>query len=502
MSRIKLARIVALCIGSAIAHEACVGRQTPREDPSDPAVMTYGYAPRPDGSVRLQPDVVIVGGGARAIKSVGDDGLTWTIDGSAKNAGELKLGQIAFVTSRAVGRVVQIKRQDRALVLTLAPVALTDVVRDGELRIAHEMTPETFLYRELPILPGMISAPGAPVALRTTPSSESFGVVPATLFEAGAPVSPPSGGIPQTSKSSFKIKIGEFDVEPYFKGEIKGPEHKNKIGLKITRNLGKVGTNLTGGLKFSGDVTLLVDKLHLQTHVPIADGKIGAHSSVQVHGIKGLLLALSAGVEHGLQDNQRIRAEVPLELTAQIPPGPETGGIPMVAQIKFKFIVQTAFSSKHATLGGEGRYSLDGPLGYAKGSIAEPVLKVEQSILDNLDGISLGASGIVVAWETRFLVGIGTTAAMAGPYVKVTVATGVSRGSVLGAPLADCKGATLKIDVGGGVGVQLASATAIMETLKRVLGKSPKLEFEAVEAMATVFTRSSVVPDVPICGGK
>jgi hypothetical protein len=272
--------------------------------------------------------------------------------------------------------------------------------------------------------------------------------------------------------------------------------------LKITRNLGKVGKTLSGGLKFSGDVTLLVDKLHLQTHVPIADGKVGAHSSVQVHGIKGLLVALSAGVEHGLQDNQRIRAEVPIELTAQIPPGPGTGGLPMVAQIKFKFIVQTAFSSKHATLGGEGRYSLDGPLGYAGGRISPAVLNVEQSILADLEGISLGASGIIVAWETRFLLGIGTAAvAMAGPYVKLTVSAGVSRGSILGVSLADCKGATLKLDVGGGVGVQLASAAEIMKTLKRILGKDVKLEFEAMEAMATVLTRRSVVPDAPICGG-
>ena len=63
-----------------------------------------------------------------------------------------------------------------------------------------------------------------------------------------------------------------------------------------------------------------------------------------------------------------------------------------------------------------------------------------------------------------FLLGFGNEVAMAGAYVKLTIAMGTSRGSFLGfelggplsnplRPVIDCKGVTLKIDLGTGVAV-------------------------------------------------
>src|SRR5262245_25967069 len=73
-------------------------------DATDPA--RYAYGPRTDDSVVYQPDVVLVAGGGKTIRSVSADGFTYVIDGRARGAGEVRPGKIMFVTSEAVGRVV------------------------------------------------------------------------------------------------------------------------------------------------------------------------------------------------------------------------------------------------------------------------------------------------------------------------------------------------------------------------------------------------------------
>src|SRR5438552_1081224 len=56
---------------------------------AEDALLAYGYAPDPHGSAVYQPDVVLVGGGPQIVRSVSDDGLTWTIDAHAPNADKL-----------------------------------------------------------------------------------------------------------------------------------------------------------------------------------------------------------------------------------------------------------------------------------------------------------------------------------------------------------------------------------------------------------------------------
>ena len=39
----------------------------------DPAVLAYGYGPKPNRHVRYQPDVVLIGDGPHAIRTVSPD---------------------------------------------------------------------------------------------------------------------------------------------------------------------------------------------------------------------------------------------------------------------------------------------------------------------------------------------------------------------------------------------------------------------------------------------
>src|ERR1700730_7863327 len=125
--RHRLVRALPLVV-LAVLPTRC-SRGAPSE--SAEAVRQFGYGPQPDRHVRYQPDVMMIEGGANAVRGVSSDGLTWTIDSRARGAHDLKIGQIMFATSRAVGRVAAIQERERDLAVTLVPVSLTEVIRDA-----------------------------------------------------------------------------------------------------------------------------------------------------------------------------------------------------------------------------------------------------------------------------------------------------------------------------------------------------------------------------------
>ena len=56
------------------------------------ALKTYGYGANPTGA-DYQPGVVVVGGGAAAIRSASGNGLVWTIAKDAPGADKLRSGR-------------------------------------------------------------------------------------------------------------------------------------------------------------------------------------------------------------------------------------------------------------------------------------------------------------------------------------------------------------------------------------------------------------------------
>jgi hypothetical protein len=99
------------------------------------AERKYGIAPVRDPSVTYQPDVVLVGRGAEAIREQSTNGFIWIIDGSAAHANELTPGKIFFMTGRAVGRVVDVRKSGSDLVVAVGPVNLAEVVQEALVHI-------------------------------------------------------------------------------------------------------------------------------------------------------------------------------------------------------------------------------------------------------------------------------------------------------------------------------------------------------------------------------
>jgi hypothetical protein len=460
----------------------------------DEATLTYGYGPDPKGTVVYQPDVVIIGGGPKAIRSASANGLVWTIDGNAPGAKELTEGKVMFATSRAAGRVIKIDTVGPDLAVTLGPVSLTEVVKDADIKLSVNLAPESMVFQEIPDYPGVLTVPPPLSAMRPSGSIYSLASYDEPVIEER--VGGDDKNFPPAAKTSSKLAIGDWEVEPYFSAQQKtSTSRKHKLGIKVQR---KLVHGSGGGLKIGIDAHMIVQDFGVETSIPIYGGKVGPTSRLVLRGIEGIAINVLSGAEQGLSDNTRIRIEVPGEFADQIPPA-LTGGIPLVAHVKLKFIISTAFSAKNSTLVAGGKYALKGLIGYDGSKALIPTFDVVEPLVPSIKGASVGANGIVFAWETRVLVGLGVPLAMAGPYGKIVTSVGVSLGSGLGAPLARCRGATLKLDIGGGMGAQVSSVMS--DFLKSILGKKAKFETEIAEMMNNVVNRTVVAPDVPMCRG-
>ncbi|HET9773039.1 MAG TPA: hypothetical protein VFS16_19230 [Acidimicrobiia bacterium] len=143
-SRLPLRTAVASVAGFALLASACssggkddgggavqAGRAS---DQPAAAVVPASADVLPDPRLQLSADTVIVrSNGGRAVRSIPDDPDTLVIDAGAEGADQLDEGEIMLLTGVTVVRVAKLERAGDELRITGAPVALPEVIRDGEL---------------------------------------------------------------------------------------------------------------------------------------------------------------------------------------------------------------------------------------------------------------------------------------------------------------------------------------------------------------------------------
>ncbi len=479
---------------SAIASASApvISTATVPAGPLNAAGKTYGYGANATGA-DYQPDVVVVGGGASSIRSASANSLVWTIAKSAPGADKLKVGSVMLLTSVAAGRVNAIHDDGDSRIVTLAPINLTDVIKNGSIDVDQPVPASAVSYQVIPDLPWAQSTPKANdlPSVNISPSgyrgTRAFIAEPAALAlqgparqEPNVPDAGPAGGtLPLASDSSVEVKVGEWTLSPSVEA--------NKLSLGVERD---------GALKVGINVAFDTDNLRFHGIDSIKNGQT-THSGFEITGITGLTVSLQAGAAGGSADNEKIKIEIPVEANIEIPPSPATAGLPMNFKVSFKFSVETAITGNNSTLVATGIWGLAGPIGFDGDKLMTPTFTVKQSILDSITGITLGPSGIVFALEMKFMLGVGVASLSAGPFTGVIIDLGVTNGSSLGANLARCKGATLDLKGSAGVGLEL-SAEAI-PILKDLL---PGAKYEySLETSTNLLHRSQVVPDVPLCSG-
>lgn len=427
--------LLAAGCGSADQPGSEAGGAQPPRGPD--AIAAFGYGPEPAGDVTYQPDVVLIGGGPEAIRSVSDDRMVWTLDDHAPGVDELEPGKVLFASSDAVGRILRLEKTDDGLAVTLAPVTLTEVVRDAHLVLDQKVSLASLGLREVPDLPGGLVDEAADAGSTTT----SEAAAPLANGDDGTVVLPELQLVAATAASAEggdgaerTMQVGDWSLTGY--------RRSDALGVRGERTAGK------GGLKVDFDAHVEVGELHVTADVPITRGVVGT-SHFEIDGITGLDVRVTGGAGNGLTDNRSVKLELPVQLTERV----IIGGLPATLTQKMKFLLETAFTAKNGNLSASGSWAIDGPLGFDGSTLTTPTITERDKLIESIEGISVGVNGLVfgVAFEFGLLVGLPV--AGAGPLASFITSIGIVNGSDLG--MVTCRQSNLTSTLTAGVGLDV-----------------------------------------------
>ncbi|MDG4809717.1 hypothetical protein O7634_23450 [Micromonospora sp. WMMD1120] len=444
-----------------LALTACLDARpaVPADDKND---LRYGAAPAAHPDVTLHRDVVIVSGGSSVVRSVTDGGLTWRIDPRAGNADRLAPGKVMFLTGRGVGRVLDARRDGRDLAVTIGPVGITDVIQDGEFRSAQPISladasayqfDDTFWAHPSPEAPR-----SEPTATATVNSAPATTVNALTLTGTR----PATAAAPLTASAAARADKLEAEA------------------LCCADGVGARFSYRDSGLSLSGSIAFVMKRPSATFHLVI-DGSTVTVAELRIHGAGGVRVQVDATTTTG--QNVHPVAFVPVTFSVPIE---SILGIPFSATVRQSIGIRTGFSAGHTTIKASGEYSLGGTMGfgYADGRFGPRWpggLQVKRSLVDSVDGRSVGANALLIDYDVKFFVGLGAVVFSAGLYAGLTTTVGITRGSSIGfgglqglAAGEGCNRADLTINARYGIGYTIPALVAkVINFFLRVFNAKP-----------------------------
>lgn len=397
-----------------------------------PSEFRYGVAPTRNNQVVYRDDVILVGGGAESIHSVSSDGLAWNINPQASHANELRPGKIMFLTNRAVGRVLSLKPKGGSLEVILGPVELTDVIKRAHVSFEQPVQADSFIAYYAPQYPGSVtdlSKPknsagiSSPVLLQpvswTPHSFNELSMAPLSLGEAL--------DLPIRSTSDTPAPV----LAPLLQQVINEGFHARTIccneglGLRLTYD--------KNGVKVLAKVALRLTAPKLHGVINIEESGI-TDAYLELTGAAGLDWAFVAGSARGVDANVDQDFWLPVDFSATS--FATNLAVPLTPTFQMGFVLHTGFTARNSTLSTHGSYDFTGSIraGYVRGrwTVTAPSdkdLVTKDSMLYSIQGASLGAHGVVMAFKTRLIVGFGAFGFTAGPYFSYVTSIGISKNS-------------------------------------------------------------------------
>ncbi len=453
---------------SAPTRHITTPRQIKKSEMSE-AEQKYGIAPTPDASVDYQPDVIVVGGGAESVREQHANSFMWSIDAGAAHADELKPGKIMFLTNRAVGRVLGMRKEGDTLVLVLGPVEINELLRNAHIQI--DSMPIDFgeaLAYSAPDMPGQIKtlAQNAP-----RPASAMHAMFVPT---SGTPAAGAKDAAPERDVSN----LVNFKVEP--------TASKSGLGMRATTD--------AGGLKVKAEVLVHLAAPTLKVNLDIKDGAI-KEATIELLGAAGLTWNFDAGTDVGLRAN--VNGIITPNTDFSIPVG-GLGGVPIAVTLRQRFQITTLLGVRNSTLSAKGKYTFNGgfQVGYRNKTwgVGGPLgFKQAASFAQTGQGVSLGVTGINLGHSTKIIVGIGAFGFAAGPYFTFFSAVGLAKTSDIG--MLTCYSAPVVLKMNGGVGYMIPQAvTSAINSILRAFNVRYELRgeggLEPSEPLTIVNTES------------
>jgi hypothetical protein len=470
---------------------------------SDPVAM-FGTAPDPRApGVTYQPDVVFLDGGPKAVRSGFSDGLTWHLDRHAPGIDQVKPGVVLYATSVVVGRVLQVQEVDAdAVAVTLAPVDLGEVIKDGHIRIDQDIDLSTIAVRAFPDAPGL-EEELAPLQVDPIEPPPTEG---ATVAE------PVARSMPEVSLVSWRepsqattpsLSVLPTMPPPYNQGETEWK--RGDWSGRIARTGGDITMTVVqeGDLQWHGKVVFHFTTPHLDADIGIIDGEVG-DGEIEMRGLRQVAVGLQAGSYNGLSDNVSEKLELPASFDLPV----IVGGIAMNVNVSFKFLVQTAFSAKNSTLEAYGAWDTEGPLSYSRQTgaveVVWPTITPNPNILDSLKTISIGTNGVVFATSIRMMLGLGAFSFNAGPYAQLVTSVSLAGGSSIGFAGAamQCRQATVTVQGSFGAGLAIADNVAKgLNAYFKYIGVPERVETKSYTPLLSepLYSNAFWMPDTEYC---
>ena len=414
-----------IALAAALAVIGGCGRRPPRPTSGAHLVkrselsaseIKYGLAPARSSAVTYQPDVVIVEGGADVIRGLSTDGLVWTIDANAPGAADVAVGKIIFVTGRAVGRVLGVRREGNIMSVVIGPALINEIFENAHFTVTQDVDFGEAIEYLAPDYPGQ-SIPIMPQSARLSDPDEPRVV----LVSGSAPAAPGAVGL------KFKV----FPVVG-----------SSGVGMRIS--------SAVPHLTMAAQATVHINKPHLYFDLVIADGAIQTVELV-LDGAAGMTWTFEAGTDTGMNANVNERLTPNSDFSIPI------AGIaaPLAITVRQTLIVKTALGVKDTTLKATGDYTFGGSfrVGYRDKAfeIGGPIsFSTRQDMAQSLDGLSLGVAGMNLSHQMRVVVGVGAFGFAAGPYFSFSSGLGALKSSAIG--MIPCNAATFTMGLTAGVG--------------------------------------------------
>ena len=434
------------------------------------AERRYGMGARRDPRITLQPDVVLMEAGPKAIRAQGENGFTWTIDPDAEGADEIKPGKILLLTSRAAGRVLHTQRTERGLEVILGPAEITEFIKDGEFQMEQPVNFEKMLeYQRPEIFDPVMTVP--PIIAST--------------------------GQFTTMLASFARSQNVLGSQAFRMFNLYGSDG---FGLEIASN--------AGNALYMGRARFYMAAPSVVLDLKIANGGI-SKALVELKGVAGFGLAFESGLPSPSTTNISAQRFAPVDYAIPVIP---LFGVPFSVTIRQQIRLQTAFTGT-GTLKARVHYELQGSLkaGYENGKWGlvgpqgvHPVMNID-TMLVGTQGVSLGVAGIVLTHQTSVMVGIGVAGFSTGPYGYLNTSVTVTRGSdagILTGPMA-CRQGTIAMGVGAGVGYSMPAV--VSDAINAILGAlniNKKVEpFAGIQTPAKIIVNiGRKFPGIEACG--
>lgn len=491
--------------GASTGATSAIPGATTGSDAVAGRLALFGTAPDPRApDVTYQPDVVFLEGGQSAIRSVTSDGLTWRLDMHAAGVEQVKPGVVLYATSLAVGRVLQVQESGAdELAVTLAPVGIGEVIKDGHIRISQDIDLAGWGIRSIPDVPGLEDE---------LDPLEIDPVEPAATEGASRRMGPAIHRTPQvyfaSRRESAEVLASTLAVlptmrPPYNQGEMEWK--RGKWSGRIARTGGDITLTIvqSGDLQWHGKVVFHFTTPHLDADIGIIDGEVG-DGEIQLRGLRQIAVGLQAGSYNGLSDNISEKLELPASLDLPV----IVGGIAMNLNVSFKFLVQTAFSAKNSTLEAFGAWDTEGPLSYSRETSAVevvwPTITPNPNILDSLKTISVGTNGVVFATSIRVTLGLGAFSFSAGPYAQVVTSIALAGGSSIGFAGAamQCRQATVTVQGSFGAGLAVSDNVAKgLNAYFKYIGVPQRVETKSYPPLLSepLYSNAFWMPDTEYC---